>query len=44
MNSQRCFFGTCDVCNNIEFAIVEQNGLLIDLRKLRKSNSKMNNN
>ena len=35
MDNQLCTFETYDVCNNNKFATVEQNGPLIDLRKLR---------
>ena len=44
MDNQLCSIETCDVCNNDKFATVEQNGPLTDLRKLKKSNTKINDN
>ena len=35
MDNQLCSLGTYDVRNNNKISAVEQNGLLIDLRKLR---------
>ena len=44
MDNQLCFIETCDVRNNDKFATMEQNGPLTDLRKLKKSNTKINDN
>ena len=44
MDNQLCSIETYDVCNDDKFATVEQNGPLTDLRKLKKSNTKINDN
>ena len=42
MDNELCSMKTCDVCQNNKFATNLENGPLIDLRLLRKSNAKIN--
>ena len=39
-----CSIETCNVCSNNEYTIVEDNDRLIDLRLVKKSNTKINEN
>ena len=44
MENQLCSMETCNICTNNKYGTIKDNGQLIDLRILRKSNAKINEN